>query len=260
MVWQWPQQGRCVSRGVRATMGVLGWSALFFADLCDWGWGDWGCRSVPVHRPLVVAGHAHLWCLRWLLWFAPTIYRSCKRPHVTLSPLLLSPHKRCVPTCSLCQRCPTLWEFACAQGKIFLWQSTLLPLVLSNNGALLLLWALTSSKVPSAMAFHSPRHGTLLSSPSSCFHRANSSPLARTDLWSLSLSLQPPPMHLRLWSPVRWYRWFVWLSLCFALLSPAAVLFSRTLRSLHLSWSPYRFGGFLGCGFLPSLTASSQKC
>ena len=30
-----------------------------------------GSQVEPVHRPLVVAGHAHLWFLRWPLWFVP---------------------------------------------------------------------------------------------------------------------------------------------------------------------------------------------
>ena len=56
-----------------------------------------------------------------------------------------------------------------------------------------------------------------------------------------------------------WYTWSVWLSLFFAFLSPAAVLFSMTLRSLHLGWSPHRLGGFPESGFLPSFIAPSES-
>ena len=38
-IFQWQQQVWCVPRGVRATV-VLGFSALFFSNLC----GAWGCR------------------------------------------------------------------------------------------------------------------------------------------------------------------------------------------------------------------------
>ena len=64
--------------------------------------------------------------------------------------------------------------------------------------------------------------------------------------------------------------WGVWgrgiiclwgLSFCFVLLSPAAALFSETLRILpHPGWSPCQLGGLPGCGFLFLFHSSSQMC
>ena len=82
------------------------------------------------------------------------------------------------------------------------------------------------------MIYRSPICGSLLLSPLSSLHTCSPSPLPGTDLWSLSISAQPPPEHLRLWCPGQWFRWCVWFSLCFAILSPAAALFSVTLKSL----------------------------
>ena len=113
---------------------------------------------------------------------------------------------------------------------------------------------------PQPMVFGFPAHGTPLPSPLDCFYIANPSPLPGTDLWSLSLSIQCLPEHPRLWCLGRWYRWSVELSLCFVLLSPAAALFSATLRSFHLGRSPHWLDGFPGCGFLFSLTDPSQEC
>ena len=124
-------------------------------------------------------------------------------------------------------------------------------------------WRLASSMVPDLLpgslgcGAHLP---SLWHSPSVFLHTANTSPLPRTDLQSLHLSTQPPPQHLRLCCPGWWCRLSMWLSLCFALLSPAAALFSVTLRSLHLDSSPCQLGGFPGCRFLSSLIAPSQKC
>ena len=53
---------------------------------------------------------------------------------------------------------------------------------------------------------------------------------------------------------------FMWLSLCFALFSPAAVFFSVALRSLHLGWSPHQLSGLLECRILSSFTAPFQEC
>ena len=72
-------------------------------------------------------------------------------------------------------------------------------LSLLDNGALLLLWAQTSSQVPLAVMLCFLTCGTPLPSPSGCLHTANVSPLPLTDLWSLSLSAQPPPECLMLW-------------------------------------------------------------
>ena len=62
---------------------------------------------------------------------------------------------------------------------------------------------------PQPVAHSSPACGTLLISPSGCLHTANHSPLPGTDLWSLSLSAQPPPEHLRLWCPGWWCNHFL---------------------------------------------------
>ena len=58
----------------------------------------------------------------------------------------------------------------------------------------------------------------------------------------------------------KWYQWSVWLSLCPALLKPAAALFSTASRSLGLGPSPRQLGGFPGCGFLSSFSAPSLEC
>ena len=120
-------------------------------------------------------------------------------------------------------------ESLCVQRKIFLWWCTPPPLALPNNDASLLLWAQTSSQFPSALVFCSPALGAPFPSPSDCPHIANTSPLPATDLWSLSLSTQPPSK-----SSGRWYQWSVQLSLCFKLLSPAT-MFSLRLCGLSIS-------------------------
>jgi len=88
-----PAAGCVHSRGVRTTKQwvALHCSALFCANT----WGDGVLQVVPVHRTLVVAGHAHLWSVRWPRPFSPTTS---------------SPHKMC----------PTQ-EPACVQKKTFLW-------------------------------------------------------------------------------------------------------------------------------------------
>ena len=115
-----------------------------------------------------------------------------------LAPPPLSPHKRLPATCSLHQRHPALWEpvYSCA-GRCLL-RSAPPALALSNNSALLLLWAQTFSQVLSAMAFHSPACGTPLFSCLGCPRTANTSRLPGTDFQNLSLSTQPPPECLRL--------------------------------------------------------------
>ena len=102
---------------------------------------------------------------------------------------------------------------------------------LPNNGTLPLLRVQIFSQVPSAVVFPSLAHGALLLSP-----HAIPSSLPGTDLWRLSLSTQPPHEHLR-WCLGLWFRWSTQLSLCFAVLSPAAMLFSAPLRSHQLSLS-----------------------
>ena len=99
-----------------------------------------------------------------------------------------------------------------------------------NNGTMLLLHAQASSRAPLAVVLCFPACGTQLPGPLGCLYTANPSPPPRTDPWSLSLSTHPWPEHLRLWCLGQWCQWSVWLSLCFALLSPTAMLFSGTLR------------------------------
>ena len=119
---------------------------------------------------------------------------------------------------------------------------------------------LQSHSNPQPIAHHSPACGALLLSPLSCLHTANPSPLPGTDHQSLSLSAQHLTQCLRLWCLGWGWRWCVQLSLCFALLSPAAAFFSATLRSLHLDWLFCQLGGFPGCGFLFFFIAPSQEC
>ena len=59
-------------------------------------------------------------------------------------------------------------------------------------------------------------------------------------LQSLSLSVQLLPKYLRLCFPGWYCRWSVWLSLCFALLSPAALFLALWGPSISLSvrWPP----------------------
>ena len=133
----------------------------------------------------------------------------------------------------------------CVCRERYSYDSPALPLTLPNNGALLLLQAQASSLAPFAVVLYSPVCGTLLPSFSGFLHTPNPIPFPGSDLHSLSLSTQPPPEHLRLWCPGAGVP-IVYVALCFTLLSPAAVLFSKTLRSPHLGW----LGGFPGCGFL----------
>ena len=79
------------------------------------------------------------------------------------------------------------------------------PLALPNNGTLLLLESQNSSWVPSAVVFGFPAHGAPLPRPSVCLHTANPNPLPGTELQSLSLSMWPPPEHLRLWCLGQWW-------------------------------------------------------
>ena len=147
----------------------------------------------------MVLGHCHLWIMKWLRWFALAAHSWCKGYPTAQVPV---------------------------QRKILLGGPSPPPLAPPPNGTLALLWAEASSCAPLAMVLCSPAHGTLLRSPSGCLHTANPSPFPGTDLWSLSLSAQPLSEYLRLW----WYQWFVWLPLCFSLLSPAGALFSVALR------------------------------
>ena len=97
----------------------------------------------------------------------------------------------------------------------------------SSVGSDLLLGSLRISTVE----FYSLARGTLLPSPSGGLHTANSSPLPGTDLQSLSLR---PPHRPSVSGCGVQSADDLYGSLCFAFPSPAAVLFSTTLRSLHL--------------------------
>ena len=159
----------------------------------------------------------------------PAAYRSRNGYHVVLSPLLPLAHTRGAwlpipcPRSSqspvaqasgfsppiVCTRSllPSESQLACVQGvsyggpPLFLWPApTMVPCLCCGprpSPGFPLLWHST----PQLVAHHSPTHGTVLLNPLGCPHTANSSPLPGTDLWSLSLSVQPPPECLRLWCP-----------------------------------------------------------
>ena len=61
---------------------------------------------------------------------------------------------------------------------------------------------------PQLLVYYSPPppHSTPLPSPLGCLHTINHSLLPGTGLWSLNLSAQPPPKHLRLWCLCQWFR------------------------------------------------------
>ena len=99
-------------------------------------------------------------------------------------------------------------------AKSFLWWSTPPPHLLPTSSTTMapclscgsrpspLLWFST----PQPVAYRFPTHGSLLLSPLGGLYTTNPSPFPGTDLWSLSLSAQPPPKHLRLWCLCRWFR------------------------------------------------------
>ena len=95
--------------------------------------------------------------------------------------------------------------------------------------------------------------------PSGCLHTANPSPLPGTDLWSLSLSAQPPPEHLRLWCPGAVVQM---ICVALSLLRPPQSTCCAFLCSCEdpLSRPISLSGGFPGCGFLSFFTAPSQEC
>lgn len=124
-------------------------------------------------------------------------------------------------------------------------------------------WCLASrvgwpfSWIPSALAFLSSACAAQLLSPSGCPHMPAS-------VLSPGLPLEPESQHpapvcaslAGVSRPVVQMQ----LSLCFAFLSPAAVLFVVTLRFLHLSLSPCQLAAFPGGGILFSFRAPSQEC
>ena len=121
--------------------------------------------------------------------------------------------------------------------RVHAWAGKAIPMVVCHssspfpsNGTLLLLQAQASSRVPLALVLCCPMWFTAPESLGLSPHTANPSPLPLTDLQSLSLRVlraQPPPKHLRLWCPGEVVPRSVWLSCCFALLSPAAALSPR---------------------------------
>lgn len=231
---------------------VLSCSVLFFVELLV----DWG-QVVLVHRPLEVAGHIPLWCLRWLLWFSPAACRSHKSCCIALSPPLPLAHTRSAQPPIACTRGVLPSENPHLCRKIHFYGSLPLLLLLSPTMATYLscrprppwiLWLCCAASHPMAHWFLAPQ----------------------------ALSIQPtlvlsPELTSRAWvstsSPCQnisdcvvsgqWLRWSAQLSLYFALLSPAAVVFSSIVRSLCLGWSPCCLGGFPGCGFLSSLIVPS---
>ena len=110
-----------------------------------------------------------------------------------------SPHKRHPAAHSPFKRCPTAQEPTHEQRKIFLRQSH----PCSSHPPLQ--WHLAPPAgpgllpIPSTLVLPSPTSGTLLPSCLDCLHTGNPSPFHGTDPWSLSLSTQLLPDHLRLW-------------------------------------------------------------
>ena len=137
-------------------------------------------------------------------------------------------------------------------------------LPLPNNGALPLLWAWGSFLT--AVILCSPACGAPLPRPSGCLHTANTSPVPRTDLWSLGLSAQSPPKYLRLWFLGWWYRRSVRLSLsllcppqssCCAFLWGFDVPSLSWLISLSVRWPPRVQIPFLFHSFLSGVLVLS---
>ena len=173
-----------------------------------------GPPVVTVYRTLVVWGHAHLWCLRWLLWFGPVAYRPHRSPHVvTLSPLMplantssawpfvahtrgalspetcasgASPHIACArgsPPSENLHLCREIYSYG---GPTLLFSST--PTMVTHFSCV--------PRPPPRFPWqwcYAPQLGTPLPSPSGSLHSANPSPLPRTKFQSLSLSASPCP-------------------------------------------------------------------
>ena len=127
-------------------------------------------------------------------------------------------------------------------------------------------WHLASSVGPdlswltSAVVLCFPACDAPLPSPSSSLHTSKPIPLKGTEFWGLSLSAQPLPECLRLWSPG-----LVLSMVCVALfmlcpLQPTSELLYEALRSLCFSCSPFQLGGIPGCGYLFSFRVLSQEC
>ena len=138
---------------------------------------------VPVHQSLVVAGHATSGVSDGYSGFPPTT-----PAHAGGAPLPIAYTRGASPSESPClaekdipmavhpsSSCPPQqWHLASPMGTGLL-------------------------QIPLAVVLCSLVCGIPLLSPSSCFHTANTCPLPRTDLQSLSLSTQPLSECLRLW-------------------------------------------------------------
>ena len=220
-IWQWQQQGVCVPGGVR-TPADGAWLQCPFCGPPKL----LGLQVVPVHRPLVVAAHAHLWCLRIPLCFSPAACRSRKRCCIEFSSQLPLAHTRgaWLPEAHrrdalspIAHTSGTSPPIACARGAL---PSESLLVCRERysygNPPLLLLPFPTMApcfsceprppprfpqlwcSVPQSMLFRFVAHGAPVPSPSGCLHTANPSSLPGTALWSPSLITQPPPECLRL--------------------------------------------------------------
>lgn len=173
-IWQWQQQGRCIPRGVRATMGCAWLQCPLFFFLPSPGVTGTSCGA---HSQPPSGGRPHLPLASET---AASVHLETPPTHAQGDsyggpPLFLLPSPPMVPCFSCGPRPPPRFPLP--------WHST-----------------------PQTVAHHSPAHGTLLLCPSGCPHTANPSPLLRTDLQSLSLNAQSPPERLRLWCLGQWCR------------------------------------------------------
>lgn len=199
-------------------------------------------------------------------------------PHSTQPPDALRPHKRCLTTGSLQKKCPVSLRgargFSPPAGNLHraTWSSepgawaALVPGAsfgsthappFPSNGAWPLVW------VGPSPGFPLPWH----SSPQPVLHSClapQAVPTCQPQSSPQDSPLEPESQHPApvCASPAGVSRPVVQmqLSLCFAFLSPAAVLFVVTLRFLHLSLSPCQLAAFPGGGILFSFRAPSQEC
>ena len=137
--------------------------------------------------------------------------------------------------------------------KIFLWQSY------PSSFCPTLQWCLASLVGP-GLFLCSLSCGIPLRSPwYSILYSLKMSPHGSTlvlfqELTSKAWVSAPSPF-LNVWSHGiwgKWHQWYEWYSLCFALLSPAAEVFSKALVFLLcLSWSPHELCSLPGCDSFP---------
>ena len=159
-----------------------------------------GAAGGPSSWTPSVAGHTHLRYLRWLRCFIPTTHSPFKKHSTTHSS-----HKTHPASCSPSKKHPTAKSHACTEKNISV-------VVYPSSSYPPQLWLLASpvaytfSHTPSAVVLCSSACDELLPSSSGYLHIANLSPLPGTDLWSLSLSAQPPSECLRLWCLGHWYQ------------------------------------------------------